>query len=93
MLLIFDVLLRDDSDKLRLVSAGGVLVLLLFGFIFSAHPGHVVWRHTVWGVAIEFVFGLILLRWDPGRDFIQCLADKVSYCRAKWSNNLLYVLY
>ncbi len=52
-----------DSPE-RLTSAGGILVFLAFGFVFSAHPGHVRWRHVVWGVGIQFVFGLIVLRWD-----------------------------
>ena len=48
----------------RLTSAGGILFFLLFGFVFSAHPGHVRWRHVVWGVGIQFVMGLAVLRWD-----------------------------
>lgn len=32
----------------------------------------------IWGVALQFIFGLIVLRWDLGREVIQCLADKVT---------------
>lgn len=31
-----------------------------------------------WGVALQFIFGLIVLRWDVGRQVIQCLGDKIT---------------
>jgi len=52
----------DDTERLR--SAGGILVILAFGFLCSAHPGHVRWRHVVWGLGLEFLLGLAVLRWD-----------------------------
>ncbi len=52
----------------RLTSAGGVLFFLLLGFVCSAHPGHVRWRHVVWGISIQFVMGLAVLRWDVSED-------------------------
>ena len=51
------------SEPERLVSAFGLLVILSLGFVFSRHPGRVVWRHVVWGVTLQFVFGLLILRW------------------------------
>ena len=32
----------------------------------------------MWGVALQFIFGLIVLRWNLGRAVIQCLSDKVT---------------
>lgn len=32
----------------------------------------------IWGVALQFIFGLVVLRWDLGREIVQCLADKVT---------------
>ena len=51
------------SEPERLVSAFGLLVILGLGFVFSRHPGRVVWRHVVWGVTLQFIFGLLILRW------------------------------
>lgn len=51
------------SEPERLVSAFGLLVILTLGFVFSRHPGRVVWRHVVWGVTLQFIFGLLILRW------------------------------
>lgn len=54
----------DAADEPeRLISAAGILVILLFGFTCSAHPGHVKWRAVIWGVGMEFVLGLLVLRW------------------------------
>ena len=66
----------DESE--RLMSALGVVVFVLIGFIFSAHPAHVRWRHVFWGLGIEFVFGLLILRWETGAAIFQCIGDKVT---------------
>jgi len=62
----------------RLVGAGGALVLILIGWIFSVHPGKVRWRHIFWGHSIQFAFALIVLRWSFGKQIVQCLSSKVS---------------
>ena len=37
-----------------------------------------VWRHVVWGISLQFIFGLLVLRWPTGQSVIQCLGDKVT---------------
>lgn len=32
----------------------------------------------VWGLSLQFVFGLIILRWTTGRQIFQCLGDKIT---------------
>jgi len=72
------LLVDAAGEPRRLVSAVGVLVLILLGFVFSRHPGRVVWRHVVWGLALQFVFGLLILRWPVGQATFRCLGAKVS---------------
>ena len=31
----------------------------------------------MWGLILQFIFGLIILRWDVGRAVIGCLGNKV----------------
>lgn len=38
----------------------------------------VVWKQVIWGTAMQFIFGLIVLRWDVGRNIIDCLGQKVT---------------
>ncbi|XP_022256038.1 sodium/nucleoside cotransporter 2-like [Limulus polyphemus] len=72
-------LIVDTKDnRKRLVSAGGLLVLLVVGYIFSAHRRNIIWRQVLWGVMLQFVFGLIILRLPVGRKIFKCLGDKVE---------------
>ncbi|XP_050738242.1 sodium/nucleoside cotransporter 1-like [Eriocheir sinensis] len=62
----------------RLISLFGVFVLLLFGFVFSTAPRKVRWRHVAWGMGLQFILGLMILRWPLGKAVFQCAGDKVS---------------
>ena len=72
------ILVDTAEDPSRLVSAAGILVLVLLGFIFSKHPGYVVWRHVVWGLGLQFILGLLILRWELGKSIFDCLGQKVK---------------
>eukprot|EP00092_Neocalanus_flemingeri_P002179 GFUD01002319.1.p1 GENE.GFUD01002319.1~~GFUD01002319.1.p1 ORF type:complete len:652 (-),score=150.80 GFUD01002319.1:85-2040(-) len=72
------IFIDTADDPRRLISAFGILVLILLGFIFSKHPGYVVWRHVAWGLGLQFVFGLLILRWEVGKAVFGCLGRKVS---------------
>ncbi|OAD55339.1 Solute carrier family 28 member 3 [Eufriesea mexicana] len=72
--LIVDTL--DSKD--RLMSGIGVILLLSFGWIFSKHPDHINWRPVLSGLILQFLFGLIAIRWSVGRSIFQCLANKVE---------------
>ncbi|XP_065565519.1 sodium/nucleoside cotransporter 1-like isoform X2 [Artemia franciscana] len=76
---IITLLIIDASEQYeRLISVFGLCVFIFLGWIFSAHPGHVRWRHVIWGLLLQFVFAVVILRVDVGRDIFQCLGDKVS---------------
>ena len=55
------------GERERLWSFGGVIIILLIGFLCSAHPGHVKWRSVLWGVGLEFLFGFLVLRWEVSK--------------------------
>ena len=50
------------GDQQRLTSALGVVVLVFLGFVISKHPARVVWRHVVWGLLLQLLFGIAILR-------------------------------
>jgi pyrimidine nucleoside transport protein len=66
------------DDRRRLVSAGGILALVLIAFIFSKHRKEINWRQVTWGLVLQFIFGLGILRWKPGRLFFECIGQKVD---------------
>ena len=72
------LIVDSEGERERLMSALGVVAFILIGFICSAHPAHIRWRHVFWGIGIEFTFGLLVLRWEVGRQVFQCLGDKVA---------------
>ena len=36
------------------------------------------WDQVIWGMALQFLFGLIVLRWDTGQSIFACLGDRVA---------------
>ncbi|XP_047473659.1 sodium/nucleoside cotransporter 1-like isoform X1 [Penaeus chinensis] len=72
------VVLDSWNDRVRLQSLLGVATLIAFGFLFSAAPRKVRWRHVGWGMGLQFVLGLVILRWPLGKAVFQCAADKVT---------------
>jgi nucleoside permease NupC len=37
-----------------------------------------VWRPVLWGLALQFIFGLIILRTGAGRKFFEVVGDQIS---------------
>ena len=66
------------EDRQRLVSAGGVVLIVSLGAVFSKSRRRIVWRHVTWGLSLQFVFGLLILRWSYGKAFFQCIGSKVD---------------
>nr|XP_022901629.1 solute carrier family 28 member 3-like [Onthophagus taurus] len=67
----------NDSDRSRLIPVAGLCVFLLFGYVFSKYPGQVRWTTIIWGMIVQFCFGLLTIRWEVGRNIFKCLGDKV----------------
>ena len=38
----------------------------------------VVWRPVVWGISLQFILGVIILRWTPGYHFFRFMGDQVK---------------
>ncbi|KAM5298384.1 solute carrier family 28 member 3 [Ctenodactylus gundi] len=58
-----------DTAKLgqqQLVSFGGLVMYIILLFLFSKHPTRVYWRPVFWGIGLQFLFGLLILRTKPG---------------------------
>ena len=75
--LIF-LIVDSSDDRRRLLSILGLVFIIIFGAVFSKHPGRIRWRHVMWGLALQFIFGLIILRWSVGRNVFDCFGKKVN---------------
>ncbi|EFX87744.1 hypothetical protein DAPPUDRAFT_96692 [Daphnia pulex] len=75
---IVGLVLDTAGDRDRLYSLIGLAVFLLFGWIFSKHPSQIKWTQVIWGMILQFLFGLMVLRWKTGQQVFACLGDRVS---------------
>lgn len=58
-----------DTAKLgqqQLVSFGGLIMYIILLFLFSKYPTKVNWRPVFWGLGLQFLLGLLILRTEPG---------------------------
>jgi len=67
---------RGDPKKLQ--SAFGILVFIVIGTVCSKNPQRIKWRTIFWGLALQFTFGLLILRWPVGRRAFSILGDQVQ---------------
>uniref|UniRef100_A0A8C3VIA1 Sodium/nucleoside cotransporter n=1 Tax=Catharus ustulatus TaxID=91951 RepID=A0A8C3VIA1_CATUS len=77
--LIVWLALDTGRNPEQLISLGGFCFLVLFLFACSKHHGAVSWRAVFWGLGLEFLLGLFVLRTTPGTQAFQWLGDQVQY--------------
>ncbi|XP_076035894.1 putative transporter YutK isoform X2 [Oratosquilla oratoria] len=65
-----------EPERLRSIS--GLLLLILFGFVFSKAPRKINWSQVLWGMGLQFALGIIILRWDVGKGIFKCAGSKIS---------------
>ena len=89
--LIF-LIVDTSDDRRRLLSILGLVVIIVFGAVFSRHPGRIRWRHVIWGLALQFIFGLFILRWSVGQNIFDCLGKKVQFGGPILKSSNCYIL-
>ena len=78
------LVIDTKTDRKRLISAGGILVIITLGTLGSKSRQNIVWRHVSWGLVLQFLFGLLILRWSYGKTFFKCVGYKVrGQCRVQ----------
>ncbi|MFN2421428.1 MAG: Na+ dependent nucleoside transporter N-terminal domain-containing protein, partial [Gemmatimonadota bacterium] len=61
----------------RAVSLLGVVFLVAFAWVLSTDRRAFPWRIVWWGLALQFVFALVILRTSPGQQFFAFMNDVV----------------
>ncbi|XP_027470228.1 solute carrier family 28 member 3 isoform X3 [Zalophus californianus] len=70
-----------DTAKLgqqQLISFGGLIMYIILIFLFSKYPTKVYWRPVFWGIGLQFLLGLLILRTDPGFMAFNWLGQQVQ---------------
>lgn len=59
----------------NLVSFLGIFILVFIAWLFSEDRRRFPWRVVTWGIALQLVFGFLVLYWEPGSRFFLKLND------------------
>ena len=61
----------------RFVSLGGLLTIVALAWLLSKHRDQVAWRLVGWGIGLQLIFGVIVMKTRAGRWFFSVLNDIV----------------
>nr|XP_060611320.1 sodium/nucleoside cotransporter 1-like [Anolis sagrei ordinatus] len=76
--LITWMVFEASQRKEQLVSLGGYCVLIGLLFACSKHHRHVSWRTVFWGLALQFLLGVLIIRTEPGFQTFQIIGAQVQ---------------
>ncbi|NWH61171.1 S28A1 protein, partial [Geococcyx californianus] len=76
--LILWLVLDTSRNPEQLISLAGFCFLVLFLFACSKHHSAVSWRAVFWGLGLQFLFGLFVLRTTPGMQAFRWLGDQIQ---------------
>ncbi|XP_052075476.1 solute carrier family 28 member 3-like [Mytilus californianus] len=65
-------------DTRKLVPFGGLILLLFLTLLTSRSPSKIKWTPVIWGILLQFLFGLIILRWPIGYGVFEFIASQIS---------------
>ncbi|NXA33052.1 S28A1 protein, partial [Eudromia elegans] len=72
------LVLDTGRNPKQLISLAGFCFFVLVLFACSKHHGAVSWRAVFWGLGLEFLLGLFIIRTTPGIQAFQWLGDQVQ---------------
>uniref|UniRef100_A0A8C5ZTV7 Sodium/nucleoside cotransporter n=1 Tax=Marmota marmota marmota TaxID=9994 RepID=A0A8C5ZTV7_MARMA len=70
--LVLDTAQRPE----QLIPFAGICMFILILFVCSKHHSVVSWRTVFWGLGLQFVFGIVVIRTYPGFIAFQWLGDQ-----------------
>ncbi|CAH1790077.1 unnamed protein product [Owenia fusiformis] len=73
--IIADIAIKYSTN---LISLSGMVVFILLLFIFSHNPARVRWRPVFFGLTLQMVFALLILRTSAGCETFKWLGSRVS---------------
>ncbi|CAB3978111.1 Solute carrier family 28 member 3 [Paramuricea clavata] len=78
VLILLWLLLDTIKDAKRLQSVAGLLVFVFLAYLVSTNRRKITWRPVLWGLALQFIFGILILRTKEGYDVMKYIGDKVT---------------
>lgn len=56
----------------------GIITLLALAWLLSAKKKDIKLRPILWGISLQFVFGLLVMKWETGRRCLKVVSDGVA---------------
>ncbi|KAK3770003.1 hypothetical protein RRG08_043166 [Elysia crispata] len=89
--LVFVILDIAIERPRNLISCGGLCFYILFMFVFSHNPAKVKWRPVFWGVTLQVVFAVLILRTSWGYHAFSWLGNRVTEFLANTDAGSIFV--
>jgi len=77
-LILYIVISNLTKSPSNLISLIGYSGLIFACYVFSNDRKNIKWRPIIWGLNIQVVFGLLILRTDPGYQAFHWLGNQVT---------------
>ncbi|WAQ94255.1 S28A3-like protein [Mya arenaria] len=68
---------KSKYQPANLISVAGMVLYIIIFYIFSINPAKVNWHTVFWGIALQYVFALLILRTETGYQIFKWLGDRV----------------
>jgi pyrimidine nucleoside transport protein len=76
---ILAFIISDSRDDWwRLMPLVGLAVYMALGFLLSPCKRKIPWDTVLSGLIAQFALGLLMIRWEVGRNIFSCVGDKVD---------------
>lgn len=66
----------DDFSRLRALL--GIAIFISIAYLISPNPKRIKWRPVVCGAILQFILGVLFIRWPVGRSIFECFGNKVA---------------
>ena len=67
-----------ENELARFTGVLGLLTMLLLAWIFSTNRRAIRWRTVVWGLGLQIVFAICVVKWTVGQRVMHAAGDAVN---------------
>ncbi|KAK0393288.1 hypothetical protein QR680_000135 [Steinernema hermaphroditum] len=71
------IVIDSAGQRIRLMSAAGLVMYIILSVLVSANPGRIKWRPVIGGILLQFCVGVLVLRWPQGNTAFQWVSKQV----------------
>lgn len=72
------IIYETHADLSRLRALIGIFIFISIGYSISAHRKEINWRPVICGGILQFILGVLFIRWPVGRNIFECFGNKVA---------------